>query len=149
MTSPYQLLQKAERLELLAAELYRALAERYGGEARALFLRLAQEEGQHASRIRLLAARYRHDSRLVATMSAETHELDALIADADRALEAVRLGEWDGDQEAALGRAAELEARFCKAHAQSLTRDAHPELVTFFERLAAQDEAHRKLLAGS
>jgi len=147
MASTYQLLQKAEKLELLAAELYHALAVRYGGEARDLFLRLAQEEGQHASRIRLLAARYRHDTRLVATMSAETHEIDALLTEASESLEAVRRGEWDGDQGGALDRAAELEARFCKAHAQSLTRDAHPELLAFFEQLAAQDEAHRKLLA--
>jgi rubrerythrin len=147
MASTYQLLQKAEKLELLAAELYHALAERFGGEARSLFLRLAQEEGQHACRIRLLAARYRHDTKLVATMTAETHEIDALLADASQSLEAVRRGEWDGDQEAALVRAAELEARFCKAHAQSLTRDAHPELLAFFEQLAAQDEAHRQLLA--
>jgi rubrerythrin len=147
MASTYQLLQKAEKLELLAAELYRALAERYAGEARALFLRLAQEEGQHATRIRLLAARYRHDTRLVATMSTESHELDALLEEAAQLLEAVRRGEWDGDQEAALARAAELETRFCLAHAHCLTRDAHPELLSFFQQLAAQDEAHRQLLA--
>jgi rubrerythrin len=147
MASTYQLLQKAEKIELLAAELYLALAARYGGEARALFQRLAQEEGQHATRIRLLAARYRHDTRLVATMSAEADELDGLLAEAGQALEAVQGGAWDGDQEAALARAAELEARFCLAHAHCLTRDAHPELLAFFQQLAAQDEAHRQLLA--
>ena len=147
MASTYQLLQKAEKLELLAADLYQALAARFAGAARALFQRLAQEEGQHATRIRLLAARYQHDPRLVATMSAETHELDVLLDEATGSLEAVRRGEWDGDQEAALARAAELEARFCKAHAQSLTLDAHPELLAFFRQLAAQDEAHRQLLA--
>jgi len=147
MASTYQLLQQAEKLELLAAELYTALAGRYGGEPRDLFLRLAQEEGQHASRIRLLAARSRHDSRLVATMAAETHEIEALLAEAAGVLDAVRRGEWDQDAGAALARAAELETRFCKAHAQCLSRDAHPELLAFFQQLAAQDEAHRQLLA--
>jgi len=147
MAATYHLLQKAEELELLAAELYRALAGRFDGSARALFLRLAEEEKQHASRVRLLSARARHDRRLVSSMPAETDELDAMLAEVAEALGRVRAGAWDGDSERALGRAAELEARFSKAHAHCLTRDAHPELRAFFEQLAAQDEAHRELLA--
>ncbi|HET9551832.1 MAG TPA: ferritin family protein [Anaeromyxobacteraceae bacterium] len=146
MGSTYSLLERAERLERLASEIYLALASRYGGEIKALFERLAIEEAQHANRVRLLASRYRHDSRLVASVPGCTAELDALAAEAELVLRSVVEGAWDGDADAALRRAAELEARFSQAHASSLSRDAHPELLAFFEQLAAQDEAHRRLL---
>jgi hypothetical protein len=42
--------------------------------------------------------------------------------------------------------AAELENRFCQAHAQSLSKGSLPELKAFFEQLAAQDKAHAALL---
>ncbi len=148
MASTFNLLQRAERLELAAADLYVALAARFPGEPGALFARLAREEGQHAARIRLLAARYQHDSRLIATHSVDTQEIEALVAEVGESLAAVQRGEWDGDGAAAVRRLAEMEERFCKAHAHTLPRDAHPELLAFFERLAAQDDAHRQLLAG-
>jgi rubrerythrin len=146
MASTYQLLEKAERLELLAERLYQALAGRFGGEARALFKRLAAEEAQHASRVRLLSARVRQDKKLVATLAVDTTLLDRLLLEAGEALAAVEAGAWDGDPAAALQAAAELEHRFCQAHAQALSRDAHPELRAFFEQLAAQDKAHEALL---
>lgn len=146
MASTYQLLEKAEALELLAEQLYQALAGRFGGEARALFLRLAGEEAQHAARVRLLAARSRHDRRLVASLAGDSHFLDALLAEAGEALGEVQAGRWDGDSEAALARAATLERAFCSAHAQTLSAEAHPELRGFFEQLAAQDRAHEELL---
>lgn len=146
MASTYQLLQKAERLELLAERLYQALAGRFGGPARELFLRLSAEEAQHAARIRLLAARYRQDKKLVAGLSADTTLLDRLLLEADEALAAVNAGAWDGDPDVALHSAAELERRFCQAHAQALSAEAHPDLCAFFEQLAAQDRAHQELL---
>ncbi len=147
MGSTYQLLEKAERLELLAERLYLALAGRFDGEAGELFRRLAAEEAQHATRVRLLAARYRLDKRLVAALSADTTLLDRLLVEAGEALAAVEAGAWDGDPKAALRAAAELEQRFGQAHAQALSQDAHPDLRAFFEQLAAQDLAHRDLLA--
>ena len=148
MASTYQLLEKAERLEGLAERLYLALAGRFGGDAKALFLRLAGEEAQHAARIRLLTARYRQDKRLVASLSADTTLLDRLLVEADEALAAVTAGAWDGDPQAALVSAAALERRFCQAHAQSLSQEAHPDLRAFFDQLAAQDRAHAELLQG-
>lgn len=147
MATTYQLLEKAERLELLAEQLYLALAGRFGGEAKALFLRLAAEEAQHATRVRLLAARYRQDPRLLGALSSDTAPLDRLLVEAEEALAGARAGSWDGDPAAALHGAAELERRFCSAHAQSLSREAHPDLRAFFEQLAAQDQAHLDLLA--
>jgi hypothetical protein len=147
MASTHQLLEKAERVELIAERLYRALAGRFGGEAKAIFLRLAEEEAQHAARIRLLSARARQDRKLVASLAADTTLLDRLLVEAEEALAAVEAGAWDGDPGAALSGAAALELRFCQTHAQTLPRDAHPELRSFFEQLAAQDKAHALLLA--
>jgi rubrerythrin len=148
MASTYQLLDKAERLELLAEQLYLALAGRFGGEARALFQRLAGEESQHAARVRLLAARYRQDRRLVNTVQADVTLLDKRLAEAEEALAAVNAGAWDGNPEAALAAALELERSFCLAHAQALSSEALPELRAFFEQLASQDKAHIALLKG-
>jgi len=148
MGSTYQLLEKAERLELLAQELYLTLAGRFGGETRELFKRLAAEEAQHAARVRLLAARYRQDKKLVAALAADSTQMDRLLVEAEEAVAAAASGTWDGDPEAALKGAAELERRFCQAHAQSLSQDAHPDLRAFFEQLAAQDKAHQALLKG-
>lgn len=148
MSSNFQLLEKAERLELLAHDIYEALSGRFGGEPRELFRRLADEESQHASRIRLLAARSGQDRSLVASLAVDTPLLDRLLVEAEEALAAVNSGAWDGDPQAALAGAAELEHRFCQAHAQSLPKEASPELRAFFEQLAAQDKAHAALLKG-
>jgi rubrerythrin len=148
MASTYQLLEKAERLELLAHQIYLVLAGRFGGETRELFRRLAAEEEQHAARIRLLTARYRQDRRLVASLAADTTLMDRLLIEAEEALAAATAGAWDGDPKAALLGAAELERRFSQAHAQALSQDAHPDLRAFFEQLAAQDKAHLALLEG-
>jgi rubrerythrin len=146
MGSTYQLLEKAEQIELLAERLYRRLAERFAGDARATFQRLAEEEAQHAARIRLLAARYRHDKRLVRSLAADGALMDRLLVEGEEALAAVRAGAWDGDPAAALRRAAALERRFGLVHAQVLAQEGHPELRALFEQLAAQDRAHLALL---
>ena len=148
MASTYELLDLAERIELAAEQLYRALAGRFTGEVQSLFQRLAGEEAQHAARIRLLAARYRHDKRLFAGAIGDLDLLTGLLAEAEAALQEVLGGRWDGDPEAALRGAVDLERRFCVVHAQVLSQGAHPELRGFFELLSAQDEAHRALLAG-
>lgn len=59
MATTYQVFEQAERIERTAADLYRLLAEQFAADpaARALFVRLEEEEHQHASRVRLLAAR--------------------------------------------------------------------------------------------
>jgi len=149
MATTYLLLEKAERIELLAEQLYLTLAARFDGEAKALFSRLAAEEAQHAARIRLLAARYRQDSRLVGALTLDTPRLDRLLREAEEALAGARQGAWDGDPAAALDGAAELERRLCGAHAQALPKEAHPDLRAFFEQLAAQDRAHLDLLGAT
>jgi len=146
MATTYQLLDKAERLELLAALLYRALAGRHTGEARALFERLSEEEEQHGARVRLLKARSIQDSKMIGASAAGAALFDRLIEEAEAAVRAVEAGQWDGEPRAAYIRAAELEERFAVAHAQALSKDALPGLREFFEQLAAQDRGHRELL---
>jgi rubrerythrin len=146
MASTYQLLEKAVQVELVAEQLYRALAERFAGDAKALFRRLADEEGQHAARIRLLAARYLQDRRLMPSLDSDLSLLDRLLREAEEALGVALGGAWDGDAPAARAAAVELERRFCMVHAQVLSGDGHPELRAFFDQLALQDKAHHDLL---
>lgn len=148
MAGTYELLRLAERIEQLSAELYGVLAARFQGdaEASALFLRLEGEEAQHASRIRLLGARYRHDPKLLARVSADGARLAAHVADAEAVLAHVRAGGWGDDLAAVKRNLVELEVTLCHAHAQFLTEDAHPEVRSLFARLAEQDEAHARLL---
>jgi rubrerythrin len=149
MATTYQLLDKAEQLELLACELYLELAGRYSGGDRALFERLSEEEGQHAARVRLLKARYRQDSRVMTADAADAGALDRLLEEASAGIAAVKAGRWDGDARAAFIRAAEMEERFAVAHAQTLSQDSIPGLRAFFEQLAAQDRGHKELLGSS
>lgn len=145
--STYEFLEVAQEIEAAAERLYRVLAGRFGGEAKALFLRLAEEESQHAARIRLLSARYRHDKALAGSLTADWPLLEVLLAEALEAVGNAEGGAWDGAPEAALAGAVELEKRFCQVHAQVLAEGGHPELKAFFEQLAAQDQGHHALLA--
>jgi rubrerythrin len=150
-TSTYQVFEEAERVELLSAAIYGALAERFTGDrdARALFPRLQEEEIQHASRVRLLAARYRHDSKLLERVASESRNLRPLIDECEAILAAVKDGSWGRDLDEVTRNLAALEERFCRAHADLIAREGHPELRVFFIQLARQDEAHGRVLARS
>lgn len=137
----------AERIEVVAAEIYAALAARFAAdpEARALFARLEQEELQHAARVRLLASRYRSDRTLIAGFDGAA-ALDGCLREAEQALRDARDGAWGGDLRAVKRRVAELEERLGTAHAHVVARDGHPGLRAFFEQLALQDDGHLDLL---
>ena len=146
MPTTYKLFETAEQIEGICAETYRVMAEQFGGdpETRELFERLAREELQHASRVRLLAARYRHDPRLLG--GGDSAGLDNMLAEALEVLASVRGGSFARTAEEARAKAAELEERFAHAHAELITRQGHPALREFFRQLAAQDRGHRELL---
>ena len=150
MGSAYPFFDAAERLELACAEIYQALAERFGDPpaARELFRRLADEERQHASRVRLLAARYRHDPKLLGGTETVAARLEPLVAEALGIRDRIRAGDWGADLEVVRGELADLEDRFQAAHAQVIAALADPGLRRFFEQMAAQDDAHRELLLG-
>jgi rubrerythrin len=147
LATTYQIFERAERIEALAAAGYRLLAERFP-DGRALFLQLEEEELQHAARVRLLAARYRHDSRLVARAPSEVAELDLILADAEAALASIRGGAFARTLEEACVNLAGLEERLSRAHAELIAREGHPALRAFFVQLAEQDRGHQALLAG-
>jgi len=150
LPSAYPLFETAERLEAACAQIYEALAEQFGGDPATsdLFRRLAAEERQHASRVRLLAARYRHDSRLFGSVDMAGRKMEALLEDALRILFQVQAGAWATDADIVRGELVDLEERFQSAHAEVIASLADPELKKFFTSMAAQDEGHRKLLLG-
>lgn len=137
----------AERIETIAANIYALCAQQFASDAqaRALFARLEAEEQQHASRIRLLAARYRTDRKLLERF-AGGGELEECLRIAEAALAEASRGAWGSDLRAVKGRLAELETQLSRAHAQVIAQDGHPALRDFFQQLALQDEAHVQLL---
>jgi hypothetical protein len=148
VASTYQLFGRAERIEATCARIYGALAKAFRDDpaTHALFAHLEREEEQHASRVRLLAAHYRHDPKLA--VEADAAELDACLADGGRALAEIEAGQWGSDLDAVKPRLAALEERLATAHAHLIARSASPAIRAFFEALALQDEAHAKLLSG-
>ena len=149
LPTSYQIFEKAERVEQLSAGLYGLLAERFGGDpqARELFLRLEQEELQHASRVRLMGSRYRSDPRLLGRLPVDHGEMDAILAESEQAFRDAQSGSFAPTLAQAFARLAELEDHLALAHAELIAREGAPALRDFFQRLAQQDRAHRELLA--
>src|SRR5689334_10443 len=123
MSSAYQLFQSAERLEQLAGDLYRLLAERFADDelARELFRKLADEEDQHALRIRLLFAQYRSDPRLFANPPGDPEPgVDALVREMEALLERMRAGAWGRELDEVQEQVGLLEERCAEVHAHFL-----------------------------
>lgn len=148
MPSAYPLFETAEHLEEACARIYDALAERFLSEEEAskLFRRLAGEERQHAQRVRLLAARYRHDSTLFEGVDMAGTQLEGLLQAANQILSEIQGGGWETDLARARAALVELEGRFRAGHAEVIAALADPALQKFFTSIAAQDEHHRQLL---
>jgi rubrerythrin len=150
LATTYQIFEIAERIELVSAAGYALLAERFRGDlhSRAVFLRLEEEELQHAARVRLLAARYRHDPRLLDGAPANPSELTLMLEDAEAALASIRAGTFADTAEEAMVNLVALEERCGRAHAELIAQDGHPALRDFFVQLSTQDDGHRELLLG-
>jgi hypothetical protein len=145
--STFDVFRRAERVETLAAAVYAAVAVRFRGDANAyaLFRRLESEELQHATRIRLLAATYRNDPKLIAKVHG-AEALDGCLAHVQEALAEVEAGKWGPGLRDVLSRLSALEDRLQRAHAHLLALNAHTGLRDFFEQLAHMDDAHVQLL---
>lgn len=143
----FDVLEKAERLEQLAAELYAELARHFCADpaAQKLFTQLRDEEQQHAARIRMLAAQSRRDSKLLAKIHVDTQGLDDVARELIAMIANLRHGNWGADLPQTKRVLLELEERASRAHAEGLT-GLHESLRKFFEQLAAQDRAHEQLL---
>lgn len=147
--SSYRVLEKAEAVERAAARAYRAGAAALRGTRQGgLLSRLADEEDQHAARVRLLAARYRHDASLFQNVDFKLVVLDAELAAWGAAHQEIEAGRFGGDPAALLARLASLEEQSTQSHAHVLAAGADPVVAQFFEQLAVQDRAHRDLLVG-
>lgn len=148
MTTNFDILDKAEKLELLASEIYGALARRFGDDPAAvsLFGRLREEEEQHAARVRLLTAQSRRDPRLLGKIVVDTRELDDVMKEMGAVLANLLAGSWEADLTQTKRLLLDLEERCSRAHAHVLYQGAHDSLRKFFEQLALQDKAHEELL---
>jgi hypothetical protein len=147
LPSTFDVFRRAERIEAICAAIYGLLALRFrdDAEAWALFSRLEEEELQHASRVKLLASAYRHDSKLRTPVNG-ADELQACLAAAEQALAEVQGGGWGPGLADVLGRAARLEEQLLSAHAHLLALNGDHALRDFFEQLSLMDEGHVTLL---
>ncbi len=143
----FEILDRAEKLELLCSELYAAFARRFGDDAVAakLFTRLRDEEQQHATRVRMLAAQSRRDSKLLGRISVDARAMDEVVADMTTILANVSAGRWEADLQQTKRLLLDLEDRCSRAHAQAFL-GLNDSLRKFFELLALQDKAHEELL---
>jgi len=147
VSTNFDILDKAEKLELLAAEIYGALARRFGDDekARKLFTRLRDEEQQHAARVRMVAAQSRRDSKLLGKITVDSREMDDVVREMAAVLANLNAGRWEADLAQTKRLLLDLEERCSQAHAQGM-KGLHDSLRTFFEQLALQDKAHEELL---
>lgn len=149
MATNFDILDKAEKLELLAAEIYGALAQRFGDDSAAvkLFTQLRDEEQQHAARVRMVAAQSRRDSKLLGKISVDVPEMEEVLAEMTTILANLLAGRWEADVKQTKRLLVDLEERCSHAHAQELL-GLNESLRKFFEQLALQDKAHEELLRG-
>ena len=143
-----QCIRAAERVEMLAAELYESLAVAFAQAPwlRQLFEDLAGEERQHAMRIRLLERHQGASGWLPGAMEPICRDLDAMAEELESARALFRLPGALRSPTAVLERVGAIERRFGTLHAEELARDASPEVARLFLSLASQDERHRKML---
>ena len=149
MGSAYEKFAKAERLELVCAELYRMLARQFKHDpaANALFLRLEGEELQHTLRVQKLQAMYSNDSMLrTAEIDLDDAAIDPLLEDA-RVLKGLFSAANSPISFAeAKSFMADLEEKFAIAHADRMAKSGDPAIRKMFETLSQQDYAHMALL---
>ncbi len=148
MPSLYDFLQKADAIEELASAIYQAAARRFESDARwsGLFRRLADEEKQHALRIRMLGARLGRDRKSLREARLAEVDLDSLRQDGETLLNRIasprRLDLAD-----ALELVVGLERGLASVHAEVVVVTRDPEFSRFFQDLADADRAHAEMLA--
>ncbi|GEJ57131.1 ferritin family protein [Anaeromyxobacter diazotrophicus] len=144
----YEYFGRAERVEQLSAEIYAQLARDFAAdkEVSAAFRALAEEEQQHALRIRLMRERYRTNPALFERMEWLEEDLDAVDRYVRELRDEVARGAWGTEVALVHPRLLEMEERL-GLHAERMARDADPDVRGFFEALAQQDRAHHRLFA--
>jgi rubrerythrin len=140
--------EAAVQVENLMRDVYVRLSDRYAADPRLkeTFLRLAEEEEQHAHRIRLLARTQgegpwgeKMAARISRDLEAMSAELLAMVADLEK--------DWDGKgARDVLRRVMEAEDRASAIHAEELSESAEIDVQMLFSSLARQDVRHKEML---
>jgi rubrerythrin len=148
MMTTAQCFEAAVQVETLMRDVYVGLSRRYAGQETmcALFRGLAEEEEQHAQRIRLLAKHQSEGtwardaavriSRKLDAISAELLGLVAELGDESR----------EPSPRELLQRVIDAEHRCSAIHAEELARTAEIDVQLLFSALARQDVHHGSLL---
>ena len=143
---PYEYFNRAEEIERASAAIYTKLADDFADEPRvsATFKELANEERQHAACIRLLRDQYRSTPQLFNRVERLDEELENIERYVAQLRDEVERGAWGKDLTSVHPRLALMEDRLT-LHAERMAREADPRVRGFFEALAQQDHAHRRL----
>jgi len=137
-------LSDCRKIELLAAEVYRRLAEdgRYAPQLGRLFWILNADELEHARQIEMLMQMPPQELDAIARISAEKlDEAVALAIQMRQRVNAERLSEAE-----ALQLAVDLETRFVRFHVHNSVQFENRALTVLFEELGRADEGHLDLL---
>ena len=140
----------AERAEMLAADVYEALAARITADAdgAAVFRRLREEELQHAYRIRMIANEFMRNPQSFRDVPVDGDFLESAIAEAEGLLAEGRRDRspLTFDQACLIG--ISLEHTLAVSSSKLVAAEADPGIKKFFSSLEQQDRNHEDLLAG-
>ena len=140
--------EAAVQVEHLMRDIYVGLAERYAGDpARTeMFRTLAEEEEQHAHRIRLLARTQDAGTWAKDTAARIARNLDAMSAEL-LAMVAELSDDFEGaPREDLLRRVMNAEHHCSSIHAEVLAQTAEIDVQLLFSALAKQDVRHKAML---
>jgi rubrerythrin len=143
-----QCFEAAVQVETLMRDVYVGLARRHADQETlcTLFRGLAEEEEQHAQRIRLLA---KHQSEGTWARDAAvriTGKLDAISAELLGLVAELSDESRERSPRELLQRVIDAEHRCGAIHAEELARTAEIDVQLLFSALARQDVHHRSLL---
>ena len=146
--TPVECLEAVARMEVLAQDMYSALAIRYGDrpDLRELFSALALDEEHHADRIRALAQHQTNQDLSDATRARITATLEAMQAELVALMEVGADGRALAAPGEILRKVIDFEKRFESIHAEYLAPDFAPGMQGLFSSLARQDRRHIELL---
>jgi rubrerythrin len=143
-----QILRSAARIESMARDLYADLAVTFTHHPflRELFEVLAQEEAQHAMRIRLLGRHHGRAPWSDQDLERFQRELDGMVKELEAVREMASAAAGARNVRGLLRRLTAMEARFGSIHAEELARSAAPEVQKLFASLATQDARHSEMI---
>jgi len=146
--TPVECLEEAARMEVLAQDVYSALAIRYGDrpDLRELFSGLAVEEEQHANRVRALAQHRTNQDLSAAVLARLTRTLKAMETELFALMEVGSDGRALDAPDEILRKVIDFECRFAPIHAEYLAQVFAPGMQSLFSALARQDRNHVELL---